>query len=249
MRPRNIPTDEILFAAKMGFLSKALWNEFFGTHSKSWRSREWRSLTGRKVFLPHPSPIAKDILVPNPNNMMVRNLVGSDLSSPPYAGHIGHDDILAQILIRLLRAEVIHDFTCEAEQKRRHVDRRRWSERLEKIKFPDAILRLGSRDRAMSVALEVELTAKCQKRYRKIFDTYQDRKEIEAVVFVIQSTGIFNSLNKALKDSHYPNWEKPVGFGRVDEWIKDPGNAPIRFPNQTTSIIDLGRTDNFHLAR
>ena len=244
MRPRQIPTAEIRFAAKMGFLTKSMWDEFFGTESRSWRSRQWRALLEEKFFLHHPSAIAKDVIVPNAGHKIVQQLVGNEVSTAPYAGHIGHDEILSKILIRLIRSKTISDFTSEAELKHRHQDDRHWNVRQERLKFPDAILDVSGEGSLRNMALEIELTAKCQKRYRKIFDTYQDRKQIQAVVFVINSSGIFKALTKAIKDSHYPDWTKPVGFGRVDEWLTDPENAPIRFRELTTSLKDLKANRN-----
>ena len=223
----------------MGFLTKGMWDEFFGTKSRSWRSRQWRALLEEKFFLRHPSAIAKDVIVPNAGHKIVQQLVGSEVSTAPYAGHIGHDEILSKILIRLVRSTAISDFTSEAELKHRHQDDRHWNIRQERLKFPDAILDLNGQSGLRKMALEIELTAKCQKRYRKIFDTYQDRKQVQAVVFVINSSGIFKALTKAIKDSRYPDWARPVGFGRVDEWLVDPENAPIRFRELTTSLKSL----------
>lgn len=240
MRTRNVPVEEIRFAAKMGFLSKSLWDEFFGTESRSWRSRQWRRLTESKAFRPHSSVTAKDVIVLDPSNKKVQEIVGGEVSTPPYVGHLNHDEILSRILIRLNRSGALLDFTSEAEQKRRHQDDRHWHHRQEKLKFPDAILDLKYDGSLIKVALELELTPKCQKRYRKIFDTYQDRKQLRAVIFVINSSVLFTALTKAIKDSRYPDWIRPVGFARLDEWLTDPENAPIRFREVTTSLKALG---------
>jgi hypothetical protein len=225
VRPRIVPEEEIRFAAKTGFLRRSFWEEFYGSDSKSWRSRQWRSFVDNKFFLPHPSALAKDVLVPNPRNAFVKRLVGAEISAPPFVAQLEHDSIVARTLLLLSRGKVVQSFTTEAELKRRHQDDRHWFDRSEKLKFPDAILTIAGGDTSFNVALEVELTVKSQKRYR-----------IRTVVFVINSSGIFKAISKAMKDSRYPDWQKPIGFGRTDEWSVDPVTAPVIFRERTVSM-------------
>lgn len=236
MRPLKVPEEEIRFAAKTGFLRRSFWEEFYGSDSKSWRSRQWRSFVDNKFFLPHPSALAKDVLVPNPRNAFVKRLVGAEISAPPFVAQLEHDSIVARILFLLSREQVIQNFTTEAELKRRHQDDRQWVDRSEKLKFPDAILTIANAETSFNVALEVELTVKSQKRYRKILEVYQDRKQVRAVLFVINSSGIFKAISKAMKEARYPDWQKPIGFGRNDEWSVDPVAAPILFRERTVSM-------------
>jgi hypothetical protein len=39
-----------------------------------------------------------------------------------------------------------------------------------------------------------------------------------------------------MKDSRYPDWQKPIGFGRTDEWSVDPVTAPVIFRERTVSM-------------
>lgn len=239
MRRKNIPREEIRFAAKTGFLSRALWDDFFGPSSRSWRSRQWRYLLESGLFLPHPSLTAKHVIVPNPNHKLVRNIVGGEVSVAPYVAQLYHDEIVSRILLPLLRSELVQSCLTEPEQKRFCQDARSWYERQEKLKFPDALLSMNGAKGPMDLALEVELTFKSQQRYRKLFDAYQERNQIAAVIFVIDSSAIFKALKAAMKATQYPDWKRPVGFGRIDEWKKDPVTAPIIFKEMTTSIREM----------
>lgn len=167
-------------------------------------------------------------------------LASNGCVAPPFVVQLDHDETLSRILLGLSRETWIEGFQTEAEAKRDFRDDRNWRDRKIKVKFPDALLTLRGSMRTIKVAVEVELTSKCQRRYRQIFETYEVRKGIDAVVFIVGSASIFNAVARAMKDAQFPEWKRPIGFSRVDDWQVDPLKAAIHFQDQAVVIEELG---------
>ena len=51
------------------------------------------------------------------------------------------------------------------------------------------------------------------------------------------------TIKKAMRDSYYPDWERPVGFGRLEEWSEKPSTAKISFAEKITSLSEIINED------
>jgi hypothetical protein len=127
----------------------------------------------------------------------------------------------------------------EAEQKRQFFGKNRSFRESTAVKFPDLLLAANGRDGKKNIAIEVELSKKNPKRYRDIFRAYREKRECNMVIFLARSDAIFDALSRAMKDVTYPTWERPVGYGFVDEWTKSPGSAAIHLNNGRTTLGQL----------
>lgn len=239
MRKMNVPEREIRFAAKTGFLSKRLWAEFFIEGTPSWNRRLWKQFVSRGFFRPHPSTLARDVLVLNRKSPVVMSIVGDEISSAPYVSQLEHDEMAAHILLELMRAGIVQSFITEAEQKRIPNGERRISGYAERLKYPDAIVTIGGPSATIRVALELELSRKDPKRYRQCLDTYAARCDVNRVIFIARPGVIFESLKRAMRETYYPDWERPIGFGQLDEWKQNPATAPIQFSESETTLIAI----------
>ncbi len=236
MKKINVPEREIRFAAKTGFLSKRLWEEFFAEGTPSWNRRLWKHFVGRGLFRPHPSALARDVMVLNRRNPVVMSMVGDEISTAPFVSQLEHDETVARILLDLVRAGLVRSFVTEMEQKRVPNGERRFAESTARVKYPDAIVTIGGPSERLRIALELELSRKDPKRYRQCLDTYAARKDIDRVIFIARAGIIFDSLKRAMRDTYYPDWERPIGFGQLDEWKKNPAVAAIHFSESETTM-------------
>lgn len=236
MRKKNVPEREIRFAAKTGFLSKRLWETFFAGGTPSWKRRQWKHFVARGYFLEHPSDSVHETLVLFRKNPVVMSIVGDEISAAPIAWQYEHDETIAGILLELLRAGVIQSFVTEAELKRLQVGGRRFVESSAREKYPDAILTIGGPTASVRIALELELSRKDPKRYRQCLDAYASRKDVDRVIFIARAGIVFESLKRAMRETYYPDWERPIGFGQLDDWKKNPLTAAIQFSESKTTM-------------
>lgn len=244
MRPLKVPEAEIRYAAKTGFLTKRIWEDFFAGDIPGWKRRRlWRCLAVRGFFRPHPSSLAKQVLILNRKSPMVFKLVGDEISSPPFVSQLEHDETVARILLDLKKAGVIQSFTTEMELKREIKEKQRYDGSV-KMKYPDAIIEVSGPMTKIKVALELELTRKDPKRYRQCLNTYAARREVSQVVFIARANAVFDSLRRAMRETYYPDWERPIGFSPLEEWKRNPAEAAICFSETQTSLRSIHKKMN-----
>lgn len=238
---RYEPIREIKFAAKSGFLTKDLWNEFFASGSVSWRNKLWASFTNEKIFFPHYAKIASRVLVLNRRNKLVQETVGEEVVSPPFVSQLDHDEKVAKIVLGLAKDGVLTNYRLEPELKRLSSGLKRHYGSEQRDKYPDALIQLSNEKRT-KLAIELELTKKDPKRYRNIMDTYSSFQSADLVVFVVRDDRISQTIKQAMRDSYYPDLERPVGFGRLEDWIANPSTAKISFADTVTSLSAIAKT-------
>jgi hypothetical protein len=247
MRTELVPEREILFAAKTGFLTKKLWDAHFANGTYSWRQKQWSYLVGRGYFKKHPSSRAIDVVILDRKNPDVRRLVGDQITSPPYLNQLDHDELVADFILRL--SDVITNFRTEGEQKRFRLGQHNRLDMDYRDKYADALIQLKAPEKKMTLALELELTTKCQKRYRRIFNTYAAVKNIDRVIFITRTESQAESIRQAIVDAYYPLSVRPIGFSSLDSWKSDPKTAAIIFHDTLTTIAKLsGLTDAVDLS-
>lgn len=236
MSAKHVPMKEISFAAKTGFLSKALWHRFFTTRSYSRNSRIWQRFVQDEYFRPHESKMLPDVLVLGNRSLGELERRGIVAVTKPHLGQFDHDEKAASIILTLEREKVLDGFTTEGELKRKNWLWMKTTQEGRDAKFPDLILELSGNAKYRTVALEIEQSKKAFDRYKKVMNSYANIKGIDAVVFIANQQYIFNSISRAMKEVSYPSWERPVGFGEMEAWIKNPLTAPIYLSRGVESI-------------
>jgi hypothetical protein len=227
MRPMNVPAAEIRFAAKAGFLSRAIWEEFFANGLACWQRRRWKQLQERGYFIRYPYPLRRSYLVLNRKNPVVKSLVGEAISTHPFVAQVEHDDSVAKILLTLARDPKVLGFRLEPEMKREEWDQKQFRRGNQQTKYPDAVIEISTPSGVEKFALEIETSRKDMKRYCQILSSYSARKDIARVLFLSRSKLVFESLKAAMRETYYPDDERPIGFCDLDAWIRNPFKAAI----------------------
>ena len=238
MRKQYQPIREIQFAAKSGFITKELWNEFFAYGCLAWQYRLWKQILKEKIFLCHRSRNTKDVWVLNKRHPLVFKTVGENISNAPFISQLGHDELMAKMTLSVMRKGIASAYRLEPELKKMAPGVRQHYETGNKEKYPDGLIQLANEDRTR-VALELELTRKDLKRYRQILDTYSSYQKADLVVFILRDDRIAQTIKQAMRDTFYPKWERPIGFGRLEDWSRNPTEAKIQFSECVTTLSDI----------
>lgn len=236
MRPRLAPMREILFAAKMGFLSKPLWLEFFAKRSRAQNARNWNKLVTDQYFRAHDSKMLPNVLVLATRAITELRNRGILAVTHPHLGLFDHDTKVSKIALGLEKENVLDEFTTEGELKKKFMVWMKTTHEGKNTKFPDLTLQLRGSGKYKTVAIELEQSLKSFDRYKQVMNGYANAKDIKAVVFVSDQQTIFNRIARAMKETNYPSWDRPVGFGEIKEWLKDPATAPIHLSRGVSSI-------------
>jgi hypothetical protein len=240
MKPKYIPTKEIQFMAKSGFITWELWNEFFAYGCQAWRYRLWNQFIAEKIFFERRSENTFDVWVLNRKHQLVKNTVGSVVASPPFTGQLRHDQLVAKFILETMRQGLGIAYRLEPELKKMAPKIVRHYDSSNREKYPDGLIQLKDTEKTR-VALELELTRKDPKRYRQILDAYSSYKKAELVVFIVQDERFITTIKQAMRDSYYPKYERPIGFSRLEDWQKNPTEAKIQFSEKTTTLESIVR--------
>ena len=234
------PKKEIMFAARTGFLSKIIWEKWFAENIKrSWKHEKWGLLVKRGYFMPHPSSYAHEVLVLNPDKDEVKNLVGDQLIQQPSVAVLAHDNDVAEIYIKLKISKAISWGKFEAELKREDLRDKRNFDPSDATKFPDLLVSLADHSRAKSVAIELELSRKDPKRYRQMMNSYMSFRQASAIVVVTNLQVVKNGIKAAVRDTYFPEWEKPIGFVSREAFLASPTNCNIEFAERSCRLAEL----------
>lgn len=244
MRPKNIPIQEILFTAKIGFLSKRLWLDFFTKRSISQNSRLWRSFVADEYFKEHESKTLRDVLVLNKRARTLLEARGLKAVVSPHMNQVDHDEMVARILIQLEREKGIESITTESELKQRFMHWVRTTREGRGVKFPDLALNLTGTSKFPRVALEVELSKKNFDRCKNMMLSYSSKKDVDAVIYIAEQQAIFDRLARAMKETNYPTWERPVGFSYLKDWLEEPTKASIYLSSNVATLQEWIGTNN-----
>lgn len=238
MKPHN-SSAEVRLAVRCGFLTKAIWNEFFGCGKICWRNRIWKRLTESGVFLPHYANRACDVIVPNAEHPLVIRVSGGEISHAPSIAQLNHDEIIVRSFLTLLRSQTIEKAKFEAELKKEDLRSRRNYNPENKIKYPDLVIEFGGPARSKKIAVELELSRKEPKRYRQMMNTYMTSNQFSSVIFVTEIQTVKTSIKSAIEETFYPIWERPIGFVDLNDWSKNPSQAVISVGEKVTTLEKL----------
>ncbi len=235
MKPYD-PSAEIRLAVRCGFLSKELWNEFFAEGKPRWRRHVWSRFVSSGLFKPHYSKRATDVIVPNFDHTLVKRISGGEVTHAPNTAQIDHDEIIVKSFLSLEKQQLIFSAKFEAELKREDLRSLRHFNPSEKTKYPDLVIEVQSHSEPKKIAIELELSRKEPKRYRQMMNTYMTSKQFSSIIFITELENVKTSIQKAIRDTYYPDWERPVGFVVLKEWIKDPSEATIYVNDKATKL-------------
>ena len=242
----QIPKAEIELAVRTGFITRSIWESEFAKDLKpSWRYEKWNKLEKRGFFKPHSSEYAKGVLVPVADHPKVKELVGDFVAPPPSVAVLGHDEKVVRTFLKLKREGVLSFAKFEAELKKEDLRNKKHFDPSDSTKFPDLLIGLQGPNSGKRIALEFELSRKEPKRYRQMMISYVCHREISAIIFVTDLDVIKNGIRAAIRDTYFPEWDKPVGFASLKEILENPMKATIKLPERETSLQTIQTGKNF----
>jgi hypothetical protein len=235
MKPYN-PVIEMKLAARTGFLSKKLWTKYFAVGKTAWQNRVWMNPSMRGYFKPHPSSRAESVIVLDRENYFVEKAFGDEITSPPSVAVLDHDEIMVETFLRIDRLDSLAHAKFEAELKRADLRNKRHFDPSDKTKYPDLLIAFSGPNSQFKIAIELELSRKEPKRYRQMMNAYMSNKDVSLIIFVTDLEIVENGIKAAIRDTYYPEWERPVGFVSLKDWLADPMKAAIRAGEKVTCL-------------
>jgi hypothetical protein len=231
MRPRYSPTEEIEFAARVGFLTRGIWQDFFSPGGFRWQSKIWYRLQKERLLLPYGGRL--DVCLPNSKHALVQALVPF-VARPPLLSQLVHDELVARSFIQLKRIYPGGEMKSEAYLKKESPINNKGLRVEEARKHPDLVLDLAGE----KTAFEIELNQKSRARYRAILRGYRNGG-FSRIIYLIRSEGTMNAVESAAYEVSFPRDKIQLGFGSIGEWKQSPIQTQIHFDHKSTAISEL----------
>lgn len=225
-------------AAKIGFLSRYLWNNVIAHGNLSWRNEQWRILKSLGLFTNNTRYGNEDrILVLTTEGRRISKKLGVEAVMSPFADFISHDEIAAEFALRLEAEGVISSWLTEAELKRDGLSHTPISHStFGKSKLPDLILTLAIPGETNLMAVEIEKTQKESGRYNEFVNKYKGLADIDTVIILARTQRIVEAIRRAQIRMSFPQHLRPFVFGLIDDVMKSPARALLNFDGKSVSL-------------
>ena len=225
-------------AAKMGFLSRTLWNNVMAKGLPSWRNEQWSLLKSRGLFASSSRYDHGDrTLVLTDKGRRAAEELNINSVISPIGDFISHDETAAEFALRLESDGLISSWWSESEIKRDNFKYTGASHTMSrKSKFPDLVIRLAIPGEANLMAVEIEKTRKSNERYNEFVNKYKGLPDIDTVIVLAESKRIIDAIKKAQIRTSFPQHLRPFVFGLINEVMKNPGQATLDFDGKSVSL-------------
>jgi hypothetical protein len=227
--------------AKSGFVTRAIWRDYFARGSNRWHRRQLQRLCECRLIEPHVNSKAQGIFVLSIFGKILLAREGLRFALPPFVGQLDHDELVLRSVLELSKQKLIRGFLLENEMKRSEMRQHQittWT-RAEDQRYPDAIFELNVLGKKRMVALEYERTRKSPRRYRDKLWAYSHSNSFWVVIFVCESEAIKSMIKRQLYFLRCPELSGKVAFVDKKQWLAGPADASVNLESQTFSIRTL----------
>ena len=208
MKTYKIPQEEIRLAAKCGFLSKRLWKDHINKRTRSYSYERWKDYIKKGIFIPFGRHQGDEIVFLNKQSDIVKSVVRGGFVSPPIAYQILHDEIVVDTVLNWTKTKNVSSYFFEPEIRK--APRAFGLRKIDKI--PDAIVEIEGEN----FAIEVELSMKSLKRYRKALTSYAISENYREIHFFTDRVEIKHNLVRVAKEIKYPSEETPIKISLIN---------------------------------
>ena len=226
-------------AAKSGFLTKRIWNDFFATGNRFWRFRRWQSLMASGYFksVPDYGFAESAVTLTDTGKILAISLGMEPVYSPP-AKNLWHDEELIRLALFLERQGWVSNWTTEQEFKISRRAEHFFQNQIRAAKIPDLIIEWSTSPKPTLWAIELERTRKEFSRYYDMVGAYKGISCIESVLIIVATSSIEANIKKAQAKMDYPQNQRPMFFASMKEVIDDPISCELR---QGANCMALGK--------
>jgi hypothetical protein len=225
--PSNV-VSALLLTGKVGFLSRDLWNHFFGEGTDRWHRQQIAHLVDRGYLQKHSNPEAKSTFVLTRKGIEFVGSINGSIVTPPPVTYLTHDGVVAKSLMELQEGHYLNHWVCERELKRDGAKEYLVSSRQDgEFKYPDAVFEIHAFGKLRTVALEYERERKSLSRYKNILWQYSGLTNVSMVLFVYQKPSIKTTIEAAMSYLGDTGLSDRLAFADAEDWKCKTDHAEI----------------------
>lgn len=226
-------------AAKSGFITKRIWNDFFATGNRFWRYRRWQALMASGYFTAVPDyGFVKSAITLSDQGKTLAIALGMDPVYSPPAKNLWHDEELIRLALFLERQGWVSNWTTEQELKISEQAQLFFQDQGRAPKIPDLVIEWSTLPKPILWAIELERTRKDVTRYYDMVGAYKGISRIESVLIIAGTSSIEANIKKAQAKMNYPQTQRPMFFASMNDAFQDPFSCELR---QSQNHMALGK--------
>jgi hypothetical protein len=224
-------------AAKAGFLTKRIWQEFFATGNRRWQNKRWKSLMSLGLFQPVPDYgfVESAVTLTLAGRAIAFRLGMGPVYSPP-AKNLWHDEELVRLALFLERQGWICNWLTEPALKMGDEGEKLFQNHARAPKFPDLLIEWKTPKGKLLWAIELERTRKEFTRYYEMVGAYRGISRIDTVLVIVAAKSIETNIKKAQAKMNYPQHQRPMLFASLDEVSANPLASELRHGEKRISL-------------
>ncbi len=238
--PQNV-IDAMTLAAKAGFITRTIWNEFYGVGNPRWKRRQFLKMQEENLIEPFSNSKISDAFILSRKGKSLLLGLNMGCSTPPYSSTIDHDEFVTRSLLKLKRCKILSDWSPECELKRTNALQFDIGVSAKEQKYPDAIFEMSLSGKRGTFAIEYERSLKSASRYKDILWLYSKANNIDVVVYICKDKLIENTIRGRLTFLRNLTLFKKIGFVDALDWSRNPEDAVINFHNTSLTLKNLNQ--------
>jgi hypothetical protein len=233
--PPNV-LDAIRLTAKMGFITREIWSEFFARGRTRSKQKQLAFLLAQKILEPHSCRALHGVYELGPYGKALLLSNNCSFVTAPASHFLSHDEFVVTSVLKLKKLGLVDRWVSEAEQKSKKDGQFALELRGREKKFPDAVLGVKVNSRPRIMAIEYERSGKTIRRYRRLLEEYSDLRQIDFVLVIARDDAIVRRIEKARRESGLTRLADRLGYVIAHEWIVDPARASISISDKKTTL-------------
>lgn len=214
--------DALNYMAKVGFISKSVWRNYFSKGSIRWSNMQLKKLVEMNILAPHPCKEVENIWVLGKLSRKKFEAKNVITVYPPFANQLDHDEAVAAGVLRLYKNKFCIDWSSELEIKMYQALADGKSSRANIQKYPDALLRLPSDDGNNLLAIEYEKNPKSHTRYQEILRNYMVNFDIQRVLYIAETKTLANTILRYIDKMRSTILDEKIYVCLADNWKENP---------------------------
>ncbi len=236
--------DAILFTAKTGLMTLSLWTDHFGSGNTESRRKTFQRLRERRIFERHPNSQATNIFVLGQEGIRYLQDQGFGYAPSPYVAQVDHDLFLAETALQLEAKGYCDEWKTEAELKVAGSRAYAIQSQVGGTKYPDLLLTQQTASNRRTVAIELEMTQKSERRYREVIHAYERMEHLSWILFITKTESIRSAIERTLRLHGSAKLRERMVFTSTEAWRVDPDSAPLANAGRTTNFAKLMETSS-----
>lgn len=212
--------------AKFGYINKRIYIDHVGRYSSVYKYRVWNELEKLKLISAwNGQDFSKNYYYLNKKGRELMLRAGVVAVAKVHPIYFEHDNAVMKFALE--NANALHiSADYQTESSMRLYD----NFKLHQIfggqlnKFPDLLISLNVADQKVTIALEVEKSAKSQSRYDAFVVGYSKAKDIDMVLVAHSHKFTREALLVSMRRLAYPRAKRPIAFCSFSDFVNNPTN-------------------------